>query len=31
MAFSHRINDRYFEEYVEGDIRSFGSIAVGGG
>jgi acyl dehydratase len=28
MAFAHPINDRYFEDYVEGDVHSFGSIAV---
>ncbi len=28
MAFSHPINDRYFEDYVEGDVHTFGSIAV---
>jgi len=28
MAFSHRIDDRYFEDYVEGDVHAFGSIAV---
>lgn len=28
MPFSHPINDRYFEDYVEGDVHSFGSIAV---
>jgi acyl dehydratase len=28
MAFSHPNNDRYFEDYVEGDIHTFGSIAV---
>ena len=28
MAFSHPIDDRYFEDYIEGDVHSFGSIAV---
>ncbi len=28
MAFSHAIDDRYFEDYVEGSVHSFGSIAV---
>ena len=28
MVFSHPIDDRYFEDYVEGDVHSFGSIAV---
>ncbi len=28
MAFSTPINDRYFEDYVEGDVYRFGSIAV---
>jgi acyl dehydratase len=28
MTFSHPIDDRYFEDYVEGDVHSFGSIAV---
>jgi acyl dehydratase len=28
MAFSHAIDDRYFEDYVEGDVHTFGSIAV---
>lgn len=28
MTFSHPITDRYFEDYVEGDIHSFGTIAV---
>jgi acyl dehydratase len=28
MAFSRPIDDRYFEDYVEGDVHSFGSIAV---
>ncbi len=28
MAFAHPIGDRYFEDYVEGDVHSFGSIAV---
>jgi hypothetical protein len=28
MAFSRSNNDRYFEDYVEGDVHTFGSIAV---
>jgi acyl dehydratase len=28
MAFKTPINDRYFEDYIEGDIHRFGSIAV---
>lgn len=28
MTFSHPIDDRYFEDYVEGAVHSFGSIAV---
>jgi acyl dehydratase len=28
MAFSRPIDDRYFEDYIEGDIHTFGSIAV---
>jgi acyl dehydratase len=28
MAFSGPISDRYFEEYVEGDVHRFGPIAV---
>lgn len=28
MPFSHTIDDRYFEDYVEGDVHRFGSIAV---
>jgi acyl dehydratase len=28
MTFSHPINDRYFEDYVEGEVYRFGSIAV---
>lgn len=28
MPFSHPIEDRYFEDYVEGDVHRFGSIAV---
>ena len=28
MTFSHSIDDRYFEDYVEGDVHSFGRIAV---
>lgn len=28
MTFSHSIDDRYFEDYVEGDVHSFGSVAI---
>jgi len=28
MTFSRPIDDRYFEEYIEGDVHRFGSIAV---
>jgi acyl dehydratase len=28
MTFSHLIDDRYFEDYVEGAVHSFGRIAV---
>ena len=28
VAFSHPIDDRHFEDYVEGDVHTFGSIAV---
>jgi len=28
MAFKTPINDRYFEDYIEGDIHRFGSIPV---
>jgi acyl dehydratase len=28
MTFSHPIADRYFEDYVEGDVHNCGSIAV---
>jgi acyl dehydratase len=28
MAFLHSIDDRYFEDYVEGDVHRFGSITV---
>ena len=28
MTFSRPIDDRYFEDYVEGDVHHFGSIAV---
>ena len=27
-TFSHPINDRYFEDYLEGDVHRFGPIAV---
>ncbi|MFY9771727.1 MAG: MaoC family dehydratase [Xanthobacteraceae bacterium] len=29
MPFLHPISDRYFEDYVEGDVHRFGTIAVG--
>jgi acyl dehydratase len=28
MTFSHPITDRYFEDYVEGDVHQFGPITV---
>ena len=28
MPFSHPIDDRYFEDYIEGDVHDCGSIAV---
>jgi len=28
MPFAHRIDDRYFEDYVEGDVHELGSVAV---
>lgn len=28
MAFLHGKNDRYFEDYVEGDVHTFGSVEV---
>jgi acyl dehydratase len=28
MTFSRPIDDRYFEDYIEGDVHQFGSIAV---
>jgi acyl dehydratase len=28
MPFAHLIDDRYFEDYVEGDVHTFGTIAV---
>jgi acyl dehydratase len=28
MTFAHAIDDRYFEDYVEGDVHDCGSIAV---
>ena len=30
MTFSRPITDRYFEDYVEGDVHCFGTIAVEG-
>ena len=29
MPFLRPISDRYFEDYVEGDVHHFGTIAVG--
>ena len=29
MPFAHAIDDRYFEDYIEGDVHELGSIAVG--
>jgi hypothetical protein len=29
MPFSRPISDRYFEDYVEGDVHLFGTIAIG--
>lgn len=31
MAFLHDVNDRYFEDYIEGDVHSFGSVEVEAG
>ena len=28
MSFSHPIDDRYFEDYIEGDVHDCGTIAV---
>lgn len=28
MAFLHDVTDRYFEDYVEGDVHDFGSVKV---
>jgi acyl dehydratase len=28
MPFAHTIDDRYFDDYVEGDVHRFGSVAV---
>jgi acyl dehydratase len=28
MVFAHAIDDRYFEDYIEGDVHDCGSIAV---
>ena len=28
MPFAHPIDDRYFEDYVEGDVHRFGSVGV---
>jgi acyl dehydratase len=28
MTFSRPIDDRYFEDYIEGDVHQFGSVAV---
>jgi acyl dehydratase len=30
MPFAHPIDDRYFEDYVEGDVHELGTIAVDG-
>jgi acyl dehydratase len=31
MPFAYAIDDRYFEDYVEGDVHRFGSVAVEAG
>ena len=28
MPFAHAIDDRYFDDYVEGDVHRFGSVSV---
>jgi hypothetical protein len=28
MTFARPITDRYFEDYIEGDVHHFGTIAV---
>ncbi len=28
MAFLHDVNDRYFEDYIEGDVHNLGSVTV---
>ena len=28
MTFSRQITDRYFEDYIEGNVHRFGTIAV---
>lgn len=28
MAFANTVDDRYFEDYIEGDVHSFGSVEV---
>jgi acyl dehydratase len=28
MPFQHDVNDRYFEDYVEGDVHNFGTVKV---
>ena len=28
MPFAHAIDDRYFEDYVEGDVHRFGNVSV---
>ncbi len=28
MAFANAIDDRYFEDYIEGDVHGFGSVEV---
>ena len=30
MPFAHAIDDRYFDDYVEGDVHRFGSVLVDG-
>jgi acyl dehydratase len=31
MSFAHAIDDRYFEDYVEGSVHRFGSVTVDAG
>lgn len=28
MAFVHDVNDRFFEDYIEGDVHNFGTVKV---